>query len=56
MKKSIVIFVAILCCSMAVKAQMKRSDDFRARYELKEVVVMSRLNYCFFLKCQIKLD
>jgi glucose-1-phosphatase len=44
MKKSLVIFVAILCCSMAVKAQMKRSDDFRARYELKEVVVMSRHN------------
>jgi glucose-1-phosphatase len=44
MKKSIVILAAILCCSMAVKAQMKRSDDFRARYELKEVVVMSRHN------------
>ena len=44
MKKSIVILAAILCSSMAVKAQMKRSDDFRARYELKEVVVMSRHN------------
>ncbi len=44
MKKSIVILAAILCCSVAVKAQMKRSDDFRARYELKEVVVMSRHN------------
>ena len=26
------------------QAQMKRSDDFRAKYELKEVVVMSRHN------------
>ena len=25
-------------------AQTKRSDDFRAKYELKEVVVMSRHN------------
>ena len=29
---------------LSVSAQTKRSDDFRARYELKEVVVMSRHN------------
>jgi len=31
-------------CGMNVQAQTKRSDDFRAKYELKEVVVMSRHN------------
>ena len=31
-------------CGMNAQAQTKRSDDFRARYELKEVVVMSRHN------------
>ena len=36
---------AILIISgMGLQAQTKRSDDFRARYELKEVVVMSRHN------------
>ena len=36
---------AILIFSgMSLQAQTKRSDDFRARYELKEVVVMSRHN------------
>ena len=33
----------VLCCA-GLQAQTKRSDDFRARYELKEVVVMSRHN------------
>ena len=37
--------VAILIfCGTGLQAQTKRSDDFRARYELKEVVVMSRHN------------
>ena len=37
--------VAILTlCGTGLQAQTKRSDDFRARYELKEVVVMSRHN------------
>ncbi|MBQ6378962.1 MAG: histidine-type phosphatase [Prevotella sp.] len=39
--------VAILIISgtgISAQAQTKRSDDFRARYELKEVVVMSRHN------------
>ena len=31
-------------CGMNVQAQTKRSDDFRTKYELKEVVVMSRHN------------
>ena len=31
-------------CGTSVHAQMKRSDEFRAKYELKEVVVMSRHN------------
>ena len=33
----------VLCCA-GLQAQTKRSDDFRAKYELKEVVVMSRHN------------
>ena len=37
--------VAILTlCGASVQAQTKRSADFRAKYELKEVVVMSRHN------------
>ena len=35
---------AILLCGAGLQAQTKRSDDFRAKYELKEVVVMSRHN------------
>ena len=35
---------AILLCGNVVQAQTKRSDDFRAKYKLKEVVVMSRHN------------
>ena len=39
------ILTAILfICGEGLQAQKKRSDDFRARYELKEVVVMSRHN------------
>jgi glucose-1-phosphatase len=39
------VLTAILTiCGMNVQAQTKRSDDFRAKYELKEVVVMSRHN------------
>jgi len=38
-----VIALFIFCCS-GLQAQTKRSDDFRAKYELKEVVVMSRHN------------
>ena len=35
---------AILLCCSGLQAQTKRSDEFRAKYELKEVVVMSRHN------------
>ena len=36
--------IMALCGTMNAQAQTKRSDDFRAKYELKEVVVMSRHN------------
>ncbi len=36
--------VAAILAAVSTQAQTKRSDDFRARYELKEVVVMSRHN------------
>ena len=35
---------SLLLCGITVQAQTKRSDDFRAKYQLKEVVVMSRHN------------
>ena len=41
---SLWMLAAILFCGTTVQAQTKRSDDFRAKYELKEVVVMSRHN------------
>ena len=34
----------LLSCDISVKAQTQRSDDFRSKYQLKEVVVMSRHN------------
>ena len=44
-KQFLWMLAAILTISgMNVLAQTKRSDDFRAKYELKEVVVMSRHN------------
>ena len=45
MKHFLWMLAAILTtCGMDVQAQTKRSDDFHAKYELKEVVVMSRHN------------
>jgi len=45
MKHFLWMLAAILTtCGMNVQAQTKRSDDFHAKYELKEVVVMSRHN------------
>ena len=35
---------AAIMAVVSVQAQTKRSDDFRAKYQLKEVVVMSRHN------------
>ena len=36
--------VAAMMAAMSLEAQTERSDDFKAKYELKEVVVMSRHN------------
>ena len=36
--------VAAMLAAMSLQAQTERSDDFKAKYELKEVVVMSRHN------------
>ena len=46
MRKTILWMLAAILtlCGTGLQAQTKRSDDFRARYELKEVVVMSRHN------------
>ena len=45
MKKNMLwMIAAILICGTNAQAQTKRSDAFRAKYELKEVVVMSRHN------------
>ena len=46
MKQKILWMIAaiLVVCSTGLQAQTKRSDNFRARYELKEVVVMSRHN------------
>ena len=41
--KSWMLAAFVLCCA-GLQAQTKRSDDFRSKYELKEVVVMSRHN------------
>ena len=38
------LLLALISSGASVQAQMKRSDDFRAKYQLKEVVVMSRHN------------
>lgn len=38
------ILAIFVLCGANGQAQTKRSDDFRAKYELKEVVVMSRHN------------
>lgn len=34
----------LFSCGISIQAQTKRSEDFRAKYQLKEVVVMSRHN------------
>ncbi|MBR2775614.1 MAG: hypothetical protein IKD75_00650 [Prevotella sp.] len=38
------IVAAVMMAAMGLHAQTQRSDDFKAKYELKEVVVMSRHN------------
>ena len=42
MKKILLTVAIAIMTATSAQAQTKRSDDFRARYELKEVVVMSR--------------
>ena len=42
--KLLMIAAILIISGTGLQAQTKRSDDFRARYELKEVVVMSRHN------------
>ena len=44
MKRILAIATAAMMAVISVQAQIKRSDAFRAKYELKEVVVMSRHN------------
>ena len=44
MQKKVIMAAAALMAAVSVNAQTKRSDEFRAKYELKEVVVMSRHN------------
>ena len=44
MKRILVIATAAMTAVISAQAQIKRSDEFRAKYELKEVVVMSRHN------------
>ena len=38
------VLVAAMMAAMSLQAQTERSEEFRAKYELKEVVVMSRHN------------
>ena len=44
MKKYFIMAAAAMMVAINLSAQTKRSDDFRAKYQLKEVVVMSRHN------------
>ena len=44
MKRILAIATAAMMAVFSAQAQIKRSDAFRAKYELKEVVVMSRHN------------
>ncbi len=42
--RRLLILGVTLCCAMSICAQKQRSEDFKAKYQLKEVVVMSRHN------------
>jgi len=44
MKKYLMTIAVVMMATMSLHAQIKRSDAFRTKYELKEVVVMSRHN------------
>ena len=44
MKKLLLLMLAAMTATISTQAQTKRSADFKAKYQLKEVVVMSRNN------------
>ena len=44
MKRILVLATAAMMAVISAQAQIKRSDEFRAKYELKGVVLMSRHN------------
>ena len=44
MKRILVLAIAAMMAVISAQAQIKRSDEFRAKYELKGVVLMSRHN------------
>ena len=44
MNKCLILVAAAMMTATSLQAQTERSDDFKAKYELKEVVVMSRHN------------
>ena len=44
MNKCLILVAAAMMAATGLQAQTERSDEFRAKYELKEVVVMSRHN------------
>ena len=44
MKKLLLLMLAAMTATISTQAQTKRSADFKAKYQLKEVVVMSRHN------------
>ena len=44
MKKQLLIMLVAMTATISAQAQTKRSADFKAKYQLKEVVVMSRHN------------
>ena len=44
MNKCLMMVAAVMMAATSLQAQTERSDDFKAKYELKEVVVMSRHN------------
>jgi glucose-1-phosphatase len=43
MNKYLILAAAAIMAATSLQAQTERSDDFRAKYELKEVVVCFRL-------------
>ena len=42
------LLILVFACPVFVWAQTKRSPEFKEKYTLKEVVVLSRHNICIF--------